>query len=265
MARRGSVTAAGDAYGEQWEVLRRGLDTLDDRTWEQPSSLAGWRVGDLVAHFALVAGSILAAATAEHPRAATRPLTIAEYLAGYADGAAVIDVRTRDLGEGGRAQVLSQLAELHQRVEVELSEDRLAADPVVAARRGPIRWSDFLATRCIELAIHTDDLNRSVPEQTPIELAAGCCRLAVRRLADVLAERAPGRSVEVRIPPAAAVQVIAGPRHTRGTPSAVVELPPVIFLRLAAGRLDWAAAVREGAVVASGQRADLSGVLPLLA
>jgi hypothetical protein len=88
--------------------------------------------------------------------------------------------------------------------------------------------------------------------------------LAVRHLLGVLAERAPGRSVEVRIPPVAAVQCVEGPRHTRGTPPNVIETDPVTFVRLATGRLRWADAVAEGKVRASGARADLSEWLPIL-
>ncbi len=86
---------------------------------------------------------------------------------------------------------------------------------------------------------------------------------AVRGLADRLAEAAPGRHVEVRIPPYAAVQCVAGPRHTRGTPPNVVEADPVVFVELCAGRLAWADAVRDGRVRTWGDRADLSPWLPL--
>jgi hypothetical protein len=88
-------------------------------------------------------------------------------------------------------------------------------------------------------------------------------RFAVRVLADQLATRQPGRSVEVRIPPYAAVQCIAGPRHTRGTPPNVVETDPATFVGLACGFVDWAAAVASGLVRASGERADLRPYLPL--
>ncbi|MDQ1722803.1 MAG: hypothetical protein QOI26_2537, partial [Pseudonocardiales bacterium] len=64
--------------------------------------------------------------------------------------------------------------------------------------------------------------------------------------------------------PFAAVQCIAGPRHTRGTPPNVVETDPVTFLRLATGRADWSQALAAGQVQASGNRADLSEQLPLL-
>ncbi|MEU2612314.1 sterol carrier family protein [Micromonospora sp. NPDC007271] len=88
-------------------------------------------------------------------------------------------------------------------------------------------------------------------------------REAVRALLVVLAERAPGRSVEVRVPPYGAVQCVAGPRHTRGTPPNVVEMDPTTWLALATGRLGWAEAVTQGRVRVSGVRADLSPHLPL--
>ena len=89
-------------------------------------------------------------------------------------------------------------------------------------------------------------------------------RVAARYLLYTLAARHPGRVLEVRIPPVAAVQCLPGPVHTRGTPPNVVETDAVTWIRLAAGRLEWANAVRSGAVQASGPRADLGAYLPLL-
>ncbi|MFG3553919.1 sterol carrier family protein [Micromonospora sp. NPDC047557] len=88
-------------------------------------------------------------------------------------------------------------------------------------------------------------------------------REAVRSLLAVLAERAPGRSVEVRVPPYGAIQCVPGPRHTRGTPPNVVEMSPQTWLELATGRIAWAEAVTDGRVQVSGIRADLSAYLPL--
>jgi len=88
-------------------------------------------------------------------------------------------------------------------------------------------------------------------------------RDAVRSTLSALAARAPGRSVEVRVPPYGAIQCVDGPRHTRGTPPNVVETDPVSWLELATGRLSWAEAVDSGRVRASGPRADLSSYLPL--
>ena len=86
---------------------------------------------------------------------------------------------------------------------------------------------------------------------------------AVKTSARWLAQQVPGRSVEVRVPPFVAVQCVPGPRHTRGTPPNVVETDAATWLRLATGALSWADAVGAGKVSASGNRADLRGVLPL--
>lgn len=88
-------------------------------------------------------------------------------------------------------------------------------------------------------------------------------RLLVKHFLAVLAERAPGTSVEVRVPPYAAAQAVAGVRHTRGTPPAVVELDADTWIALATGSLTWPEAESSGRVRASGQRADLSPLLPL--
>ncbi len=86
---------------------------------------------------------------------------------------------------------------------------------------------------------------------------------AVRYTLGILERAHPGRSVEVRVPPAGAVQVIEGPRHTRGTPANVVEMEPEIWLRLAAGKMSWVQALAAGHVLASGTRADLAAYLPI--
>ncbi|MFL6105717.1 MAG: sterol carrier family protein [Marmoricola sp.] len=79
----------------------------------------------------------------------------------------------------------------------------------------------------------------------------------------VLAARAPGYSVEVRVPPFGAVQAVEGGRHTRGTPRAVVETDPDTWIALAEGTLSWAHVIDSGKVHASGERTDLSAYLPL--
>jgi hypothetical protein len=88
-------------------------------------------------------------------------------------------------------------------------------------------------------------------------------RLLSKHFLAVLEERAPGHSVEVRVPPYAAVQVIPGVRHTRGTPPAVVETDAATWIALATGELSWHDAEHAGRVRASGERADLTAHLPL--
>ncbi|WP_374928784.1 sterol carrier family protein [Kytococcus sedentarius] len=87
---------------------------------------------------------------------------------------------------------------------------------------------------------------------------------AVRFTLEELGARAPGRSVEVRVPPLGVVQCVEGSTHRRGTPPAVVEMDAGTWLALATGRLEWADAVGSGAVQASGQRAELDAYLPLV-
>jgi hypothetical protein len=86
---------------------------------------------------------------------------------------------------------------------------------------------------------------------------------AVKTSARWLAQQVPGRSVELRVPPHVAVQLVPGPRHTRGTPPNVVETDAATWLRRATGTTTWDQAVADGAVSASGNRADLGAYLPL--
>ncbi|KQV25803.1 MULTISPECIES: sterol carrier family protein [unclassified Microcella] len=107
----------------------------------------------------------------------------------------------------------------------------------------------------------------SAPAPARDELAT-----AVRYLLQCLAEAAPGKSVEVRVPPFGAVQIVEGPRHTRGTPPNVVELDAQTFVAIAAGggadddprtSTDWATATAAGRIQASGARSDISHLLPV--
>jgi len=94
----------------------------------------------------------------------------------------------------------------------------------------------------------------------PVELVAR----AVRGSLALLAAAHPGHHLEVRVPPYGAVQCIEGPRHTRGTPPAVVETDSVTWLGLASGSTSFADAVADGRVRASGARADLASRLPVV-
>ena len=248
------VRKVADAYLDQWTLTREWCDAITD--WTTPSAVDGWSLRELVAHFGLVADSIRAASEA---MSVEKPLRLGDYLATYADGAAAIDERTREWASAdGVLYSVDASAE-----QAERALRSVDGNPVVAARRGPIRWVDFLRTRCIELTVHSDDLARSVGREGP-PLSRPCLQVSTRALADVLTWRAPGRSVEVRVPPFAAVQCVEGVSHKRGTPPAVVETDPVTFCRLAAGRISWDAAAASGSLQLSGLRTDLTPYLPLL-
>src|SRR6478735_1823633 len=85
---------------------------------------------------------------------------------------------------------------------------------------------------------------------------------AVRYCLEEVTARAPGNSVEVRVPPFGVTQCVEGPRHTRGTPPNVIECDAATWLEMVTGQLAWADAVAAGRVAASGLRADLSALLP---
>ena len=96
------------------------------------------------------------------------------------------------------------------------------------------------------------------PPHSPAQI-----RDLVRTTLRWLAQIEAGHTVEIRVPPHAAVQAIEGPRHTRGTPPNVIETDAATWLRLVTGALTWADAVADGKVTASGNRADLSALVPL--
>lgn len=262
---RSGATRAHTAYADGLSTLGDWLTTVPDESWNQPSVLPGWTVADLGAHLLLVANSVTALTPAEK---GTVPLSIIEYISRYAAAADTISEQTHHVAataETGSATGQGLATMLTEKVAraAEVA-GAIPPDAVVLARRGPIRLADYLATRAVEVAVHADDLARSVPDVAEPQLPRDCTRLAVRTLLDVLADKAPGRAVEVRVPPIGAVQCVEGPRHTRGTPSNVVEMDATTWLRLAAGRITWPDAVSTGRVGASGGRADLSALLPLL-
>lgn len=253
---------AHSAYLDGHLIIRDWLAALPDYVWALPSVLPGWTVADLAAHIAMVARSV---ASLERAPRGTAPLTPLAYVGGYAPAADEIAESARTLAGANQAPaewlaVMDEYVAAADRRLTEIGD----GNPVVQAPRGPIRLTDYLATRAVELAVHADDLARSVPGVEAPTVPVTITRTAVRTLLDALAERAPGRAVEVRVPPFAAVQCVEGPRHTRGTPSNVVEMDDMTWLRLATGRMRWVEAMAEGRVRASGDRADLSAHLPLL-
>ena len=88
--------------------------------------------------------------------------------------------------------------------------------------------------------------------------------LSVRFTLQILKQKAPGSSVEVRVPPWGAVQAVEGTTHTRGTPPAVVEMAPTVWLQVATGAQTFEEALTQGLIQASGDRSNLSAWLPLL-
>lgn len=134
----------------------------------------------------------------------------------------------------------------------------------MAKRR--ITEADGLAALRAVLAVPAGDVAAGAPATQNRATAPDRATVAtaVRFLLEELAERAPGNSVEMRVPPFGAVQCVTGPKHTRGTPPNVIETDAETWIALAVGRLGWDDAVAGARISASGTRAELVGLLPLL-
>jgi hypothetical protein len=120
-----------------------------------------------------------------------------------------------------------------------------------------------VAIRTIPQADGERVLSRWLSDRSGVLADRDDLALAVRFSLQLLREKAPGRSVEVRVPPYGAAQVVEGPTHTRGTPPAVVEAEPETWLEVIIGQKSFAEAVGEGTIQLSGLRTDLQGFLPL--
>ncbi|MFF8610090.1 sterol carrier family protein [Streptomyces sp. NPDC015346] len=239
----------------QFRNVREAVAALTPEQLAGPTRLGEWTVRELAAHMTMAVGS-LARKLAE-PEPATRELALLEWPLVTATQAVTIDEDTRAIDTADLMGLYDRSAARYEERIAGASDDRL-----VRTRFGAMRLADFLVTRAVELVVHTDDLNAATGLDIPYDrqALAACTRL----LADALAVKAPGGAVEVRIPPYAVVQCVEGPRHTRGTPPNVVETDPLTWIRLATGRTGWAEALDAAKVVASGERADLAGLLPLL-
>ena len=226
--------------------------------------LEGWDVRTLTGHLVGV-HSRLTQALAKPTR--ETPVPVHELVRRYRrDAAMIMDWTVELTGEHSGPELVRQLGAAIDELAEALGP--AATRPkVIMTPRGPGRTAEFIATRIVDLVVHADDLSRSLPDRPPIASHRPAVAVCSRTLAAILAAQHPGKSIEVRVPPFAAVQCAigeAGPTHTRGTPPNVIETDPVTFFRLATGRTGWAEARATGAVTASGQRADLSPALPVL-
>ncbi|HUR14600.1 MAG TPA: sterol carrier family protein [Mycobacteriales bacterium] len=241
--------AKGPAYDQlraalhsQYAVLVAGLGRLDPAG---PTDCAGWAVADLETHLALTARGL--------GRIAQEPGSGPPTGGGVEQWAARLPELAADLDERARGERLTLAGELPDLAAALEGRD---GEQTVRQLTGTHRLADAVLFRVVEGVVHGLD--------AAIEPDPHALRLVTRALAQALADREPGSSVELRVPPYVAVQCVSGPRHTRGTPPNVVETDAVSWVRLATGRLSWADALRNGRVRASGERSDLGGFLPIL-
>lgn len=262
MARARSNPA--DALLEQSRAVLDWLWDLPVEVFAEASVLTTWDIRTLTGHLLLIHTGLLAAL--DRPTRA-KGVPPAELVRSYRREVARINQATLDTtGTAAPAELVERLQTSVDALARALDAEALLPK-TVDTPRGPSTVTDFVATRVVEVVVHADDLSRSRPEREPVRLQRQALGVTCRTLAAILAEQHPGRSVEVRIPPFAAVQCgigDPGPTHTRGTPPNVVETDALTFVRLATGRISWADAMAGGTVHASGLRADLSPALPLL-
>lgn len=225
-----------------------------------PSGLPGWDVHHLLVHIALQIDALPRFLAGPESTAGTPRVDLPAWALSTAKAADALDRETREEAErtaDAPARIDEAVAQLEPVLESAVREDLL-----IPHGAGAMRMLDFTVTRLVELVVHSDDLARATGGAVTLDRRA--LAATVRLLTDTLAVKAPGGSVEVRVPPFAVVQCVEGPRHTRGTPPNVVETDPLTWVRLATGRVAWTDARKAGAVSAGGERADLRGLLPLL-
>ncbi|WP_156723478.1 maleylpyruvate isomerase family mycothiol-dependent enzyme [Streptomyces apocyni] len=241
----------------QFTRVREAVRTLTDEQLARPTHLGDWTVRALVVHIAITVDSV------NHFLDRDEPARQEIDAHGLLFASAAFAERIGD-GMMRAAEAEPSLDDLYARTADRLDShlDAAPGERLLATPAGAITLADYLVTRTVELIVHTDDLNRAAGLDIPYDrqALAACTRL----LADALAVKAPGASTEVRVPPYAVVQCVEGPRHTRGTPPNVVETDPLTWIRLATGRTEWKSALDEAKVAASGERADLSALLPLM-
>ncbi|MGW2370792.1 MULTISPECIES: sterol carrier family protein [Kitasatospora] len=254
------------ALAAQSAALRAVVHGLTADQLDLPTRLGTWRVRELLAHLSLALGRLPAALDAPAPAGPVLSL------AGYAEvsrtmAEAVDSLATEQAATGFAGPPAAVVAAFDRSLDaVPAALDRpagAAPEPtaVVVGRRMPL--TDYLVTRLVEAVVHADDLAEALGlDAFPHDRQA--LAAVTRMLADAFAEQVPGGAVELRIPPYAVVQAVPGPKHTRGTPPNVVETDPLTWIRLATGRVPWAAAVADHRVDASGERSDLGEYLPIL-
>jgi uncharacterized protein (TIGR03083 family) len=254
-----TLESLASAFDRQAAELVGWLSALGPADFDRPSVLSAWDVRMLVAHLVVVRAALSERMTVA---GTPPPLPVADYVGRYGPAAGVVAAVTEPAaGDLSGPRLVSRFAALPSASDAVRG---VAPRRVVAAPRGPLTVLDWTATRLVELVVHADDLSRSLPGREPVTLVRPALAEVCRELTRIFAAQVPGHSVEVRVPPFAAVQAVAGPSHTRGTPPSVVETDPVTWLRLATGRLGYAEAVTAALVKASGQRSDLGVHLPVL-
>jgi hypothetical protein len=79
----------------------------------------------------------------------------------------------------------------------------------------------------------------------------------IREILKIVQQVSPGNSVELRIPPYAAIQCIPGSVHKRGTPPNVVEMSAQTLIKIIENPNLWEQLCSIGMISASGTNSNL--------
>ncbi|MBV6698835.1 maleylpyruvate isomerase family mycothiol-dependent enzyme [Kitasatospora aureofaciens] len=261
------IAALTAQTGALRDAVRQLCERADaEELLARPTRVGEWTVRELIAHLAVQIDWV--PAHVDDPQEGRPPLDLLGWVAAVGTVAPLLDEQARAQAAGEFGGDPAAVAAAFERAANGLTDLLAGAEVRDPQRRFEIRLgsmalSDMLVTRLVETVVHADDLADALGlDGFPHDRQAVAA--VTRLLADALAARAPGGSVELRIPPYAVVQAVEGPRHTRGTPPNVVETDPLTWIRLATGRTGWAAAVDAATVSASGERSDLRAYLPVL-
>ncbi|WP_147915942.1 maleylpyruvate isomerase N-terminal domain-containing protein [Ruania zhangjianzhongii] len=231
-----SPAQIADELRDQWDLLRTRLEDTADTVLDEPSSLPGWSVRDLVAHLGL---SLDLISRCELVAQDPEPLTFAGYLAACAEDAERISDRVLDYSAGLGRDVFDAVDEVADRA-LERLDELVAAGPkaMVRTSRGVISTADFLLTRLLELVVHTYDLAPVLVDPVPVD--TGARHLVAEALVQIVADRAGYR---------------------------LIVDDEEAWILAASGRIGWDEAVARGAVrpeYLSDGVPDLGANLPLL-
>lgn len=239
----GLLDEARTALHSQWDRLRPWVGAaVDSDAAGEPSVLVGWSIRELLAHLARAWEALT---VCEPAPAGTAPLTLAEYLGGYAGRADDIAQVTHELAVTLGDDPWPRVEAAAQAALGRLDELATGGDIVVQARRAPVRLSGMAVSRVVELVVHADDLYRSVhrvrgADATPDPVDPHAEDLVARELLRIVVARG-GWDLEITA--------------------------PRIWIRLAAGRTPYDVRVLASALApghSSDSLPDLGSSLPLL-
>ena len=245
----------------QWQRIISAVEALQPEDWASPTRLGDWSVKELVAH--LAGNPWWLTRCASELTNAKAKVDAQSYFDTYDAGD--VDRTAKNRAEESSPDYLIGMLRATTAEAIELIATMDPAQ-VICGGDAPITFADMTFTRVVEAVVHGLDLAAATGsfEQEPAAL-----KVVARWCAQRLERTHKGRTIEVRIPPVAAVQIAGpqgdGPRHKRGTPPNTVETDPTTWIELATGRVTWSEAVAAHRVSASGRLADLDWALPVLA